>query len=299
MTNFEDGPLADLQKDVGEGQEEPIEGPQGSPGRPEPREPRPPQGGGGGGRNCLLFGLIGCLVVFLLLVVLIVVALYAGQSWISGMVDEYTDTEPAQMPEVDLTQEEMDAVSQRVEAFGEAVEAGEPVEPLRLTAGELNALIVNSDVWRELGGDAYVQIEDNQITAEVSIPLDEFGWEMFQGRYLNGSATLTMSFEDGRLLVFAEDFSVKGEALPEEFRQQLRAQNLAEDVNEDREFMETFKGIESIVVEDDVLVVTPKNTPSAQGEEPSAEDAEQAPEQEVGGQPAETASQEAEATAAP
>ena len=265
MGNFENGPLADLQKEAQEkDRAHGTQESQGSPKQPAPQGPRPPRQGGGGGRNCLLIGLIGCLVVFLLLVVLVVVAFYAGQSWISGMVDQYTDTEPAQLPQTGLTQEEMDAVTQRAETFGKAIEAGEPAQPLTLTARELNALIQGSGPWRELGGDAHVEISDGQITAQVSIPLDKLGWDMFQGRYLNGSATVTVSFENGRLFVFAEDFSVKGDALPEEFRQQLRAQNFAEDLNEDREFMEAFKGINSIAVKDDVLVVTPKNLASTE-----------------------------------
>jgi len=106
-----------------------------------------------------------------------------------------------------------------------------------LTGQEINALIADSPAWKQLKGKLYVTVAGDQIKGEVSIPMDDLGkmpgLSRLKGRFLNGSASLKISLQDGTLFVTMQSLQVKGQSPPENIMAQLRAQNLAQNIYND------------------------------------------------------------------
>ena len=152
-------------------------------------EPPPKQRGMGCmGKGCMM------LVIFILLL--------AGAFFIGGYYGVryvVTSTEPREIPAVETTEAEQQAVSERWDQFKESarmpvparvpetvppVEGATPTPPgnrIILTANDINQLIAGS---RKTRGKAFVSIENNVARIQVSIPLEKAG---FKGRFLNGT----------------------------------------------------------------------------------------------------------------
>ena len=104
---------------------------------------------------------------------------------------------------------------------------------------------------------ARVDIQDDRLLAEISVPLDLFN-ERFEGRYLNGTGELSVEMKDGRLEVNIDRLEVGGRNLPEEFMNEIRKNNLVETLLQDPS-LERFMGlVKSVKVEDGRVVIEPK-----------------------------------------
>jgi hypothetical protein len=205
-------------------------------------------------RGCIFYGCITGLV----LLALILGALMVGLHYVKKLVNRYTDTQPMELPTVQMTPGEMDQVKQRFEAFQQAVRDQRPAPPLELTADEVNALIACGPDRQALKGKVYVSLDGDKLKGEVSVPLPRVGWGVFQGRYLNGSATFNLSFRNGALSVAPQTIVVKGKPLPEVFMQEIRKQNLATQSTDDPGAAAVLRGLEDIQVKDGKLVIVPK-----------------------------------------
>ncbi len=136
------------------------------------------------------------LVVFL---ILLAVAFFVGGY--VGVRYVVTSTSPKEIPQVETSDAEQEAVQHRWEEFkagpqSAPVEATTPstttttteVAPtptpssnrIELSASDINQLIAGS---RKLRGKAFVSIENNVARVQVSVPLEKVG---FRGRFLNG-----------------------------------------------------------------------------------------------------------------
>ncbi len=133
------------------------------------------------------------LVIFL---VLLAVAFFVGGY--VGVRYVVTSTTPKEIPQVETSEAEQEAVRHRWEEF-KAVPRSAPVEAttqstttevaptpppsnnrIELSAADINQLITGS---RKLRGKAFVSIENNVARVQVSVPLEKVG---FRGRFLNG-----------------------------------------------------------------------------------------------------------------
>ena len=207
-------------------------------------------------RTGLYIGL-GCLTFVLFVGVMGYLGYKGVKGLISGVVEEYTDTEPRVLPAVAVSEEDARIIIATVDEFKEAVRLNRPTDPLVLTGDDINLLIHSHPSWKALKDKIYITIEDSNIRGEVSFPLDEIGG-FVKGRYLNGSAVFTVALLDGRLLVFVNAIEVKGEALPEEFMREFRKENLAKDTNEKGNMADVIEKLDTIFVEDSQLVIVPK-----------------------------------------
>ena len=205
-------------------------------------------------RGCFFYGCITCLV----LLALMLGALLVGLHYVRKMVNQFTDSQPMELPTVQMSQAEMDQVKQRFEAFETAIREQRPAEPLILAADDINALIANGPQQQDLKGKLYVSLQGDQVKGEVSVPLREIGLGIFKGRYLNGSATFNLSFTNGVLSVTPQTILVKGKPVPETFMQEFRKQNLAAALANEPKAAAVLQGLEQVQVRDDKLVVVPK-----------------------------------------
>ena len=187
--------------------------------------------------------------------ILIGILAFVGYHALSGLVNEYTATEPEQLPKVEMAAEQRQALKDRVEAFRKAVNEGKATEPLVLTGDDLNVLI---DDNAELKGTIFVKIEGDELKGRVSIPLDKLPLPMFKGRYLNGEASLKASFFDGELIVHMEEIEVKGKKPPEDAMKGFRQQNLAKDLFKDPENAKMLRKLESLEIKDGKIIVKVK-----------------------------------------
>ncbi len=199
----------------------------------------------------------GCLSAIVLLAVIAGAAYYFILQASDELVETYTSPEPRDFARVEEGTDEVLSVIDRFRDFAIALERGEETERFSLSADDINALLENEDLLREFHGMARVDIQDDRLLAEISVPLDLFN-ERFEGRYLNGTGELSVEMRDGRLEVNIDRLEVAGRNLPEEFMNEIRKNNLVETLLQDPS-LERFMGlVKSVKVEDGRVVIEPK-----------------------------------------
>lgn len=213
---------------------------------------RPPQEEPAKSRGCFFWGCITAAV----LAVLAVAGIGIGTHLLLKYARGFTADAPAEIPVYQPAEGEYEAVKARIENFKNVVEGGTSGVELVLTGDDINTLIASDENLVALKERAYVKIEDDKITVDVSIPLGEI--PKFSGRYINGSATINASMESGALFVELNQVEVKGEPLPEWFMEQLRGENLAKDLYKDKEMMEVINKVQDVRVEGGKLILVSK-----------------------------------------
>ena len=211
--------------------------------------------------NCFLWG---CATLALVFVLGSIVAAFAVRYSFQQIREKYSDDAPVELPVVEMEQEKIDALIDRVDAFEQGLRDGETMEALVLTQDDVNALFQHHPELTHFAGRVYITIdEDDVLTGQVSVPLDFFPG--LGGRYFNGSVTFDASIEGGRFTVFVESATLKGEPIPESFMDGVRGENFAEDLHSDRETKELIDSIETLEVKDGTITITPvhlKETPN-------------------------------------
>ena len=206
-------------------------------------------------RGCLFY--VGLTGAFLLIAVL--VATLLGLHMARKLYNQFTDTRPMPMPAVQLSRAQIDAVQRRVDAFRESVRGFRTTPPLTLSAQDLNALIQSDPDFEPMKGKLYVKsIQNGLVTALISLPMEQAGLPMFKGRYLNATATLSLSLKNGILRLTAQSVSAKGRPLPQVYLDRVRQQNLAHQLNSYPRVSVALDRLQSIEVKDSQVVVVPK-----------------------------------------
>ncbi|MFG0264286.1 MAG: hypothetical protein ACF8AM_03930 [Rhodopirellula sp. JB055] len=242
------------------------------------------------GWGCFIWGCLGTLTVA---IVVMIASGFGVYYFLTGQVEKYTDTQPADVPVVEWDEERLDELQARIDAFTEQVKSGSQEEStdtdtdgkvatddadeaegtsdeslvpaevpreLRLTSEEINALISSNE---DLRGKAFVRIEDGRLYGQVTLPTDQIPGG--KGRYFNADAEFEVSMDNGVLVVRLTSASVKGEPIPEAFMEGFSQQNLAKDAYDDVETAELLRKFDKIEVVDDAIVLRLRD--------PSAEDA--------------------------
>ncbi len=201
-------------------------------------------------RSCCFYG---CLLMFLFVTLVVVGGGLSGYWWLTGQVDRFTSDTAADLPTVELSDEELGEIQSRVDKFKETIEGDDTPEDLVLTADEINAMITRDD---DLRGRIYVTIKDGTVSGDVSIPTDFLPGG--KGRFFNASATFDVSLENGVLIVTLSGAEVKGEKVPQQFIDGMSKENLAKELYKDPDAAATLRRIESVSIEDDKIVLKPR-----------------------------------------
>jgi hypothetical protein len=207
-------------------------------------------------RGCFFYGCLTSVVLLLIAALLVFFAVRFAKNKFNSI----TDSQPLTMPKVEMTDAEFQVLQEKMKSFGNALEQGKPVEPLKLNERDLNALIALSGKTKELADKVHVSLNGNQVKGMVSIPLSGLGW-LGKDRYLNGDATFKVSLENGVLIVTAEEIRVKGVPIPEAIMSQLRRENLAKEAYKDPKNAEAIRKFDSIQVEDSQVTVKARSAP--------------------------------------
>jgi hypothetical protein len=205
-------------------------------------------------RGCFFYG---CLVSGLLLLV-VMVAVLLGIGYGKKMLYKWTDTQPVPLPTVQIDAARLEALNQRIDAFQRALQQHRSTPPLTLSPDDVNALIATKPELKDLKGKFYLSIEGERLKGEVSIPMDRLRWRIFQGRYLNGTATFNLSFRDGSLRISPETIIVKGRPLPDLYMNKVRRQNLAGGLEDNPRASVALDTIQDIQIKDGKIVIIPK-----------------------------------------
>lgn len=208
-------------------------------------------------RGCLFYVLCGGILILAILSGLLLGSLQ--------VLRIFTEVKPASFPPVKITATEMEQLRQRADIFRDNVRAARPTEPLSLTANEINALIANYSDLQVLKGRLYVtDLQSNQIKGLVSVPTSQVpvgAFKFLKNRYVNGSATLDLSFTNGTLNLNLQKLAVKGKELPEKYMQAIHARNFAQKINNDPRLSAGLNKLQSIEIKDSKLVIVPAPPP--------------------------------------
>ena len=200
----------------------------------------------------------GCLTAAVLSL-LLVCGMLAGLWYAKKMLRDFTAANPISMPVASVSAEETAATKSRVDAFLESLRLGRPAIPLELTANELNALVTHSPGLQDLQGKVNFSIENNEVKARMSIPMDQLGLPVFRGRYFNGTGNFNFALnDDGTLRVHAKTLEVNGKPLPDAYMDTIKRQNLAEPFTKDPQTRALLEKLKGIRIEDGKLVIEPK-----------------------------------------
>jgi hypothetical protein len=131
------------------------------------------------------------------------------------------------------------------------------VRPFQLSTRDLNLLLAQNS---QLKDRVYLQITNNQLTGQFSLPLDNTGRKDLRGRYLNGTVTLAAGLQDdGFLMLKITSVKMTGKAPPGWIARKLMGKNLLDDLNNQRATLELLPALESVNIQDDLLTITPIN----------------------------------------
>ena len=118
--------------------------------------------------GCLLGG---CATVFLLMIGLAIGTGIAGFYFYKGQVAKYTSETQKELPTIEYSPDEIKEITTRIESFKTTIEKGDSPPPMILTGDDINAMISQNE---DLRGRVFVRIDNGEVTADVSIPMDAF-----------------------------------------------------------------------------------------------------------------------------
>ncbi|MBM4062998.1 MAG: hypothetical protein FJ265_18170 [Planctomycetes bacterium] len=184
-------------------------------------------------KGCLFYG---CITAVVLAIVAGIGGYFAVRYAFDTLVEVLVpNTEPAPMPmpESALPEREYAELEQRVNAFGQALDATQAAPPLSLSAEEINALIDRHPAWDLLRGHVHVAIEGDRLLGDLSIPIGDLlgqvpGLGELRGRFLNGSAEVEVRCVGDVLVVALQSLTVRGKPVDGRIMRELRKENLAE-----------------------------------------------------------------------
>lgn len=202
-------------------------------------------------RGCFFYGCIIAIVIAVLAFLCVVALLYTAYYYVDRAVNEYTSTAPVPLPDFQISDDQRKAIDDRRKAFAESVEKGEATE-IVLTADDINAFIFENPQFK---GKAFVTIKGDQVSSRVSLPLDDFGFPFWKGRYLNGNASLTVTMDNGLLDVRIKSIEVNGKTPAPEFMAQLGNENVLKNVKFDQETYAKMRQVEKLEVKDGKITI--------------------------------------------
>lgn len=226
-------------------------------------------------RGCFFYG---CLTVVIVLLVVVAATYFGVRYATSNLIETYTEASPVELPEVTISDSEWETLNSRVTEFREGLETNtEPVE-LSLSSDEINALIQRSEDFEDLKDKIYVDLQGDQIEAQVSVPLDKLSEVPMlggaKGRYLNGTARLSAELRNNLLEVHLVDLTVGEKKLPEEAKNAIQRENLAKEMYRNPEGLKLIQKLDSLVVTNNLLILRLKPGVAAAAAEPVSEPVE-------------------------
>jgi len=213
------------------------------------------------GRGCFFYG---CLTIVILFLAVTIGGYFAIRAAVNSFVAKYTDTKPMELPKVELSKAEMEELDKRLATFKEGVEADKSVPALVLRADEINALIQRNAGMKD---KISIGFENDQVKGKISLPLGELNAPIIgrwlKGRYLNGTAGLKPTLQNGVLIVTLQSVEVNGRTIPANVLTSLQSRNLAERIYSDPKTADVMSRLASLEIKDGKVTIKPKTKEEA------------------------------------
>ncbi len=200
---------------------------------------------------------VGCLVTLLIAGVIGYFVYVQAKEIGTRLLNEYTSETPIVFTAPEAEPGTIEELVGRFDTFRDAMKTGGEAQPLLLTGEEINLLIHHHPDWQDLAGHTAIEIEGNQMTGQMSLPLGDLGG-FFEGRYLNGIATIRLAIANGVLEGYFDAIEVAGQPVPPEIISELQKENIFKDAQSDPQFRDLMKTIESLEIQDGQLIIVPK-----------------------------------------
>ncbi len=180
-------------------------------------------------------------------------------------VEAYTDARPVMAAVPEVSEEEVKAITSRVEDYEKLLDAHEARESLVLTEHEVNVLLADSMKGEDEAGVA-VELLPGQVRAQLSLKLTQTlplgPWSRdLTGRYLNGMATFDAEVRDGALELRLAEFEVKGRRLPEYVLDVLRGEIERSGVLDDASVKEFLDKVGSVKFDEGQVTIASPTRP--------------------------------------
>lgn len=159
------------------------------------------------------WGCWGCGCGLLVLVVILGIALAGWSGYFT--VHKLTDAAATEIPQHDSGDTVYRTASQKITDFEDALEQSRP-SALHLDSDEINTIIARDPDYAKIRGHLFIKLDGDHADIQASLPLGMFEKVAFADRYLNGTATLGISFDsqDKSLDVDLRHLALKGTEFP-------------------------------------------------------------------------------------
>lgn len=199
------------------------------------------------------------LVILILILALFGFGYYKWDKAISEFVDKYTETEGKEIKKMSLTN---DALLEKRRGYADYISSlanNTAKEEYVLTGEEVNVMVKDVDEKITFTKWVYVNISDSKIFIDFSIPLNFIPMKKFEGKFFNGFVNFegNYSYKEPNIVNVKFDevkFAEKNVEMPNEFIKY----DLNSYLSQDDEKKKAFQNIESITLEGDKLIITPK-----------------------------------------
>ena len=207
------------------------------------------------GKGCLFYGLITVAFVF----IGVVAGIYFGtRKAIRYAIETYTTNAPTTIPALQIPPiQQRNLANELLKQFEERANSPAP-DDLVLDEQQLNVLIAQPAEMRPYKGHIYLQPQDEELKAFVSLPLDQFkqwqdfaqkmGGTNYTGRYLNGLAYVNLVVTNGVLAVIPRKVVVSASSLPDQFLKEFPWSAIVQPINDNANFRSALQRIDAISV---------------------------------------------------
>jgi hypothetical protein len=207
------------------------------------------------GRGCFFYG---CVTLIVLAIVAIIAIFFGVRYGIKYVRDHYTAKQGVAVAPVALPPAEGADVVKRVDDFKRQIQSGTATNILVLSGDELDYWIRNS-AGPQLRDHVHVTITNDQIQAQLSMPLDAFG-PAWHGRFLNGNADVGVGVRNGMVAFDFRSLTVGGQTVPPQALAGMN-QNMQWKLQPNDPNAALVTGFDKIDVKDGKIILHPKGAP--------------------------------------
>ena len=174
--------------------------------------------------------------------------------YMRSLVRRLTDTQPMQLPVMELAKDEQQKVQRNLQRFVVACQKGQ-AERVEFDSRELNGIMAVLEGCRSLRGRAVVEIVDGVPWVQASIPLNDAGASWLRGRYLNGKLRLDVRLGEQGLAISVAEVVVPGGEVPNWILKRVQTMDLAPLAYQDATWGPRLRRLESLDFTGDRMVV--------------------------------------------
>jgi len=200
---------------------------------------------GNGKSGC---GCFGCVILLIVSGVVLGILSFAGWQVYQGAL-AFTTPKSEPLPRVVADERQFRELIRRMETFAGAGAEGE----LRLNAGDLNQYVHGAPEFAYARDHVYFSIEKGIVYSDVSLQLKSVPF--LSERWLRGRVGLDLSMENRQSRILVKSLQARGEAAPSAFMDMVARQDFGPVIERSPEVAKTLKGVKSIAVEDDVIIL--------------------------------------------